>query len=204
MKRVVGLVGPIASGKGYVADYFERLGYKKYSLSDRVREEARSRGYEENRERLQDIGDILRATQGNSVLAQKTALLIREETSWDEDVVIDSIRNPGEIEYLREIFGATIIGVTAGADTRFQRSIERNYSSDPKTREDFDKAEQRDRGIDQAPYGQAVDACLELADVIIENNGTFEEFKKTVEGALRRIGIEEGYPKDENNPRRKR
>ena len=40
-KIVIGLVGPIASGKGTVIDILKNKGYTPYSLSDALKEEIR-------------------------------------------------------------------------------------------------------------------------------------------------------------------
>ena len=198
MRKVIVVVGPIASGKGFVADYLEQMGYQKYSLSDRVREETAGRGLEIERKNLQDVGDDLRRKRGKAVLAEMTAGLIKDD---EEKIVIESIRNPGEVEYFREKLGAVIIGVTANTQIRFERALKRG---DAKTRKEFDEAERRDRGIGQDQFGQAVDECLKLADVVIENNGTYEEFKEEVDEGLIKLGIEGNIISPEGNPRRKR
>mgnify|MGYP001604048024 FL=1 len=198
MRKVIVVVGPIASGKGFVADYLEQMGYQKYSLSDRVREETAGRGLEIERKNLQDVGDDLRRKRGKAVLAEMTAGLIKDD---EEKIVIESIRNPGEVEYFREKLGAVIIGVTANTQIRFERALKRG---DAKTRKEFDEAERRDRGIGQDQFGQAVDECLKLADVVIENNGTYEEFKEEVDEGLIKLGIEGNIISPEGNRERKK
>ena len=56
----------------------------------------------------------------------------------------------------------------------------RGKDYDPKTCEEFSKAEERDRGVGQALFGQQVEACLRLADVILDNNGTLQDFQNNV------------------------
>jgi dephospho-CoA kinase len=189
---VIGLVGPIASGKGVVADLLRERGFFYLSLSDRVREEAKRRGVPEERETLQNIGNELRLREGNDVLARRTADIIGTVSS--SNVVIDGIRNPAEIEYLRERFEARIIGVIASADVRFQLMQRRKRPSDPETREVFDRLEQRDRGVGEEDHGQQVEACLNLADVTVENpglgEGGLENLRKNAEEAFHYVGID--------------
>ena len=175
MQRIIiGLVGPIASGKGFLASHLTDLGFEYQSLSDRVRDEARLRSVELNRKNLQDIGNELREKFGGQVLAERTAILLLDS---ENPIVIDSIRNPGEIEFLRETLGVKIIGITAPEELRLEwylsRSRERN--EDGVSVEDFMRANSRDLGQGESISGQQVNKCLEMADYIIENNGSKEQ-----------------------------
>ncbi len=58
MQIVIGLVGPIASGKGTISEYLKSQGFVYFSLSDVVREETVARGLEMSRKNLQDVGMI--------------------------------------------------------------------------------------------------------------------------------------------------
>lgn len=167
-KIVIGLVGPIASGKGEVAKYLEQLGFKPHSLSDRVREEAYRRGVNPNRETLQNIGNELRAEHGNAVFAKRTFALL---SGNEKLLVIDSIRNPGEIEYLRQNLGARIIGVDAPEHLRLEYYLKRakHRGEDNATPESFYTANARDLGEGESASGQQVNRCLALADTVINN-----------------------------------
>jgi len=57
---ISGLTGPIAGGKGMVAELLKKKGFFYSSTSDRVREEIGERGMEITRENLQKIADNLR------------------------------------------------------------------------------------------------------------------------------------------------
>lgn len=192
MTIILGLTGPIASGKGTLADRLKSKGYVCISLSEEVRKEARCRGLPLIREVLQNIGDDLRIEFGNEILARRISKSIDELRTRGETqkIIIDGLRNPGEIFWLRKQYGMRVIGITADPEIRFQRVFERSKPSDPITREDFGKAEQRDRGIGQTESGHQVDACLVLADIVIENNGTYEELDENLQEILISFGIE--------------
>lgn len=175
MKIVVGLVGQMGSGKGEFSKFLREKGFTHYSLSDRVREEAKRRNLEPKRETLQDIGDALRKEFGNDILARKTEEIIAQ--SDNRLIVIDSIRNPGEVKYLKKKLGVYILGITAYPSVRLKRYLaSANY--DPKTSEAFFKASRRDSGEEEENYGQQVGACLKMTDSIIENNGSLEELRE--------------------------
>jgi len=171
---IIGLVGPIASGKGVLADHLREQGFKVFSLSDKVREEATQRGLALIRENLQNVGDDLRLHWGNQILAERTAFDLIGETG---NLVIDSIRNPGEIEYLRNFCNIKIIGVDAPAEKRLAWYIERakKRGEDNPDISEFVKSSQRDRGVDQKPNGQQVDLCLQKSDISFYNSGTKQD-----------------------------
>jgi len=178
MKQVIGVVGPIASGKGVLIKILQEKGYIVLSLSDVVRERTKEWGLEMTRENLQNVGDKLRKNFGSAFLAESIAPYLHRKPN--EKFVVDGIRNPAEVKFLKKEFNAYIIGITASATKRFELMQKRGKDYDPKTWEEFSKAEERDRGIGQALFGQQVEACLKLADVILDNNGTLEDFENNV------------------------
>lgn len=178
MKRVIGVVGPIASGKGVLISLLQKKGYAVLSLSDIVREKTKEWGQEMTRENLQNVGDSLRKKFGTSILAEMIAPTIKKNVN--EMFVVDAIRNPAEVIYLQKEFNAYIIGITASAKKRFDLMQKRGKEYDPKTWEAFAKLEARDRGIGQSEFGQQVEKCLALADIVLENNGSLNDFEKNV------------------------
>ncbi|EKD52657.1 MAG: hypothetical protein ACD_61C00279G0001 [uncultured bacterium] len=181
MKRtVIGLVGPIASGKGEVVKYLQKIGFTVFSLSDRVREEVLARGLPISRENLQNVGNELREVFGGQVLAERTLSMLSDT---EDPVVIDSIRNPSEIEFLREALGITVIGITASPETRLDWYLRRAFirGEDGLTEEDFNRANGRDLGQGENNLGQQVGRCLELADIVIENEDSKKHLLEAVE-----------------------
>lgn len=178
MVRIIGVVGPIASGKGVLIKILQDKGYNVLSLSDVVRERTKEWGLPITRENLQNVGDKLRKNFGRAFLAESAAPYIYKKPG--QKFVVDGIRNPAEVEFLKKEFHAYIIGITASARKRFELMQKRGKDYDPTTWEEFSKAEERDRGVGQEQHGQQVEACLKLADVILDNNGTLEDFQNNV------------------------
>jgi len=170
---IIGLVGPIASGKGEVAKYLKELGFAYQSLSDRLREDLVAIGVPLTRENLQNYGNLLRENYGNRILAERTAQMLEDA---EGNICIDSIRNPGELMYLRENLGAIIIGINAREEQRLIWYLQRSRArgEDGATAEDFYKAAQRDLGLGEGDSGQQVKACLELSDFVLYNHGSKE------------------------------
>ena len=166
---IVGLTGNIAGGKGIVGELLKKNGYKYFSLSEQVRAIAKQRG-EENAARavLQNIGNEMRANFGADILARLVGAEIF--ASAGNLIVIDGIRNPGEIEFFRKRPEFLLIAVIAPKVDRYERMLKRNRPSDPKNWEDFLIMDKRDMGQGESAHGQQVGACIESADFILPNN----------------------------------
>jgi dephospho-CoA kinase len=192
MEKTIVLVGPIASGKGTVAKMLARMGYAHFEYGDEVRKELALRGLPITREILQDVSDSLRLEFGTDILAQRIATSVGSLRSQGKatKAVIDGLRHPDEVQWLKKQLQAYVIGITIPSELRFQRLRVRGRSSDPKTSEDFAIAEQRDRGVGQPYYGNSVDECLPLANVIIANTGSREDLKRKLQETL--IALEIG------------
>ncbi|HEX7041755.1 MAG TPA: hypothetical protein VF189_00760 [Patescibacteria group bacterium] len=183
MYETVAVVGPLSSGKGILIDLLKSKGFVVYSLSNVVREKCTIWGLPHTRKNLQDVGNKIRQQFGPSMLAELSAASFKKENPGK--AVFDGIRNPAELKYLKKEFKILTIGITANQKTRFELLLKRNREGDPKTWEEFLKLEERDRGIGEESFGQQVDACLKMADVIFENNGSIEDFNRNISYFLR-------------------
>ncbi|MCX8158786.1 MAG: AAA family ATPase [Candidatus Pacearchaeota archaeon] len=180
---IIGIVGPIASGKDVVADILEKKGFIKLNLSSEVREEARARGIEINRKNLQDLGNEMRKKYGGGYWADR----ILKKMQIGKNYVISGIRNPEEILRFKLAGDFILIGVDAPDTKRFEWIKRRNKDSDPKTLEEIKAMDARDFGINEESYGQQVGKCMEFVEYKIINDGTLEELKEKVEDLLREI-----------------
>src|SRR5215472_3909944 len=115
---LIGLTGRNASGKGEVARYLQRKSFYYYSLSDAIRDEIRSRGEEPTRERLIIVGNELRQRYGSSILAERVLAKIED----DKHYVIDSIRNPAEVETFPTATHFNLNRIEAPSEIRYQQN----------------------------------------------------------------------------------
>lgn len=177
--KVVGLVGSLASGKGTVAEFFASKGYLVFPVSGPIKQEVIRRDLEITRKNMQDVGNEMRQKYGLDYWARE---LVKEiETGKMDKIVIDGLRSPGEVEFFKDFYHAYILGIDAPTEKRLTLVLSRKKEGDPKTRDEFEKWEQRDRGIGEESFGQQVDKCLALADSVIENTGTLEELLQKTE-----------------------
>ena len=173
---VIGLTGPNAAGKGEVASYLAVRGYASHSLSDIVRESAAKEGLPPTREHLIRIGNELRRAGGAGVLAEH--LLERVSAP----AVVDSIRNPAEVEALRRHPDFILLGVEASLEARFARTVTRNRAGDPATIEEYRRREAQENDSD--PNSQQLANTFSLADTVIANDGSLEALHQAIDEFL--------------------
>ncbi len=173
---IIGLTGPNAAGKGEVASRLRQHGFRIHSLSDVVREVAAACGLPAEREHLIRIGTELRRDHGPGVLAQRIS-----ERLGDRDVV-DSIRNPVEVEELRSVRGFLLLGVGAPQRVRFERSMQRARPGDPQSLGEFRRREAQENTAD--PAAQRLDATFTLADRILTNDDGIDALHLAVDRLL--------------------
>ncbi|MFH1574037.1 MAG: AAA family ATPase, partial [Acidobacteriota bacterium] len=170
---IIGLTGTNAAGKTEVCNYLISRGFEYHSLSDEIREEIRRRGQEITRERLIEVGNELRGRHGAGVLAER--VLARLDGSCN--AVVDSIRNPAEVEVLRRRADFRLVAVDADPALRFQRSRLRGRESAAATLEQFIQEEGRELASAD-PVAQQLTATYQLADLTVANNGSLEELQQ--------------------------
>jgi len=177
-KIIIGLTGPMAGGKGIVAEYLKGNGFYYSSTSDRIREECRKRKMEINRDNLQDIGDELRRKFGPEVLAKRTWKMVEKYPL----AVIDSIRGIAEVDFLKTKPNFYLIGVTAPRKIRCQRLIARQRElEDPITWKEFLFYDKKDFKSGQGKFGRNITACLSKTDLLLHNNQKVKDLEKKVE-----------------------
>jgi dCMP deaminase len=176
---IIGLTGTNGSGKTVVSDYLKSRGFEYHSLSDEIRHEIRNRGVEITRDVLIEVGNELRAQSGPGVLADR--ILARLESG--HNYVIDSIRNPYEVEVLRSRPDFSLLAVEADETVRFERSRERGRENAARTIEQFREEEARELDSDN-PSGQQLNATRQMSDLTITNNGTLDELHRQLDRLL--------------------
>jgi dCMP deaminase len=178
---LIGLTGRNAAGKGEVARYLQRKSFYYYSLSDAIRDEIRARGEEPTRERLIIVGNELRQRYGSNILAERVLAKIED----DKHYVIDSIRNPAEVETFRTAKNFKLIRIEAPPEIRFQRILSRQRESDPRTLEEFVTLENREAEGDDT--SQNLVKVELMADHVLSNDSTLEKLYPKIDELLMRL-----------------
>jgi len=182
---IIGLTGRIASGKGEVAEFLKKKGFKYYTISQKIRETAAIIKLPIKRESLQDLGNLVRKHEGAGAWIKR---IIAENLNdiKNRDYLIDGIRNPGEIEELKKTGNFVLVSIDAPFEIRYERVLKRNKDSDPKEYEEFVKIDARDFG-EENQEGQQVGKCMAMANFHLVNDSTLEEFKRKIENLCLQI-----------------
>lgn len=178
-KLTIGITGPFGSGKSTAAKFFESKGFYKVVLSYFLEDEAKKRGIKiMTRKILQDIGNEWREKFGRGILAKK-ALEYFDKNKL-EKVVIDGIRNIGEIEELGKGSNFLLLAILANRKIRFTR-VQKKKEREKLTLDLFKTLDMRDLGINERITGLQGAYCIAVADVYLTNNKTKKEFIEKLE-----------------------
>jgi len=171
MGLILGLTGGLCSGKGTVGEYLESKGFIVFSLSDMLRDEITNRGQEITRDLLRLVGNELRTDYGPGVLGLKAKEKIEAYSNFKNmKFAIDSIRNPAEVESLKELSNFHLLNITANPETRYRRAAVRNREGEHIQSYDAFVASER-RELESAnPNTQQLLKTYRMADDIVEND----------------------------------
>ena len=174
--RLIGLTGTNGAGKGEVAAFFQKKGYAYFSLSDLIREELRKKGKELSRDNLIQMGNKLREKFGADVLARRIMEKVKGKA------VIDSIRNPHEVSFLRKQPGFILLAIDAPVELRYERIRRRGRQESATTLQEFIAKEAEE--MTHIEKGQQLKACMSLADFKILNDGSLDSLHNKLEKFL--------------------
>lgn len=194
MKRlIIGLTGAFGCGTSFLAEnFFEKMGFERCSLSNVLKEKYKLEvGEELKRSALQEYGNQLREKDASFLAKELDQSIISKHS--EKNYVVESIRNPAEINYFRNKYPEFIlIGVFADYDVRWER-VKGTYNN---SKDSFDADEQRDQGLLQPDHGQRISDCFFESDLIISNNDTiicspdnenFDNMSKKIEAYLKAL-----------------
>lgn len=177
-KLIFGITGQIAAGKDTVANYIiSKTNAKTFKFSQVLRDVLKRIHQESTRDNMQKLSTYLRQNFGEDILAK----IIYEDikSSNDEVIVIDGVRRYADIESLKQLDGFKLVYVDTSLENRYIRITQRMENADDKTKtfDDFKKDNE------QEAESQISD-LKNIADIIIDNNGSVEELYKQIDGIV--------------------
>lgn len=180
--KAIGLIGTIGAGKDTVSDYIrDRYRFDVITMGDLVREVARERGVEANRDNLTAIQKEHVERFGGDYWIRKVVERVRQNR-W-EKVIINGIRRPVDAEVAKNSFGNDIVMVLVDADVkvRFSRLQRRGRVGDPKTMEEFMHQEQSE--FEKFDFKNT----LKHVEKTIHNNTTIGDLHKSTDALLKSL-----------------
>jgi len=179
---IIGITGTLGAGKGTVVEYLMTKGLHHYSAREFITREIIKRGMLVNRDSMVRVANDLRAQHGPAYVI---ASLYEEAAAVGGDCVIESIRTSGEVAALRAKPKFMLLAVDADQVRRYQRIVERGTETDRIDFETFKSNEEREMA-NSDPNKQNIGACIAQADVVLHNNGSFEDLYAQVDKVLQK------------------
>ncbi|PIR76321.1 MAG: hypothetical protein COU32_02890 [Candidatus Magasanikbacteria bacterium CG10_big_fil_rev_8_21_14_0_10_42_10] len=174
-KLILGITGNMASGKTTITDYIkEHYGGVSFRFSTMLRDILTRIHVDATRDNLQQLSTFLRATFGEDLMSKVIAEDVKEAT--DAIIIVEGVRRPSDVAYLKAIPGFHLIAVTADIRTRFDRITKRSENPDDQTKtfEVFEKEQTQEAEI-------KIDEISHEAEVLIDNNGDLDTLYKKID-----------------------
>lgn len=179
--QIIGITGTLGAGKGTIVEYLiKNKGFHHYSVRQFLIEEIEKRGLPINRDSMTSIANELRAANTPFYIVGELYIQAIES---GKNAVIESIRTPGEVEFLQQQGDFKLIAVDANPKIRFDRIKIRKSSTDNIDFETFLSNEKREMTTTD-PNKQNLKKCIEMADIVITNNGNMADLLIQLEEKL--------------------
>jgi len=182
---IIGITGTISSGKDTVAEIIsKKLDYPIFTFSNILEKEMNKKNIKSTRKNFQNFADNLRQEQGSDVLAK-----LLYENSPKNNMIINGFRNLAEVKYFKNLKDKKfiLISVDAPQKLRFKRGLKRKRTADSETFEEFVERDKRSMGARNVDFTQNIKLCMDQADKLIINDGSFKKLKQKIENLLKII-----------------
>ncbi|TSC67110.1 MAG: dephospho-CoA kinase, CoaE [Parcubacteria group bacterium Gr01-1014_73] len=180
-KIILGLVGPIASGKDASKKYLEKkYGASGCRFSSILRDILERIDLPNSRENMQGLSTILRQKFGEDILAKAIAA---DAVKFKSNiVVVDGVRRSADIKFLNKIQGFALVAIDAIPKIRYERLVKRaeNAGDAKKTYKQFLKDHQYETEL-------AVPTLMKKAKFKLDNNGSFADLYKQIDKLIKNL-----------------
>lgn len=177
-KKIFGVTGLMACGKGTVAKYFaEKYNADTFRFSTILRDVLDRLYLPQSRENFQKITPMLLDLFGTDLLSK---IIAQDVAKSNKDIIIvEGIRRFPDIEYLKKMPGFKLVAIEVDAKIRYQRLVARseNPGDAEKTWEQFLEEHKAATEID-------IPKLMEASDIKINNSGSVEELYKQLDNLI--------------------
>jgi dephospho-CoA kinase len=178
-KKLILITGMSGSGKTTLANKFRARGVATVTMGDVIRGLAREKGLSPTPENLGRLAIEIRDEGGDPAVANLCVEKINDLP--DDMVLVDGIRSIKEVEVFDDKFEVVLVAVFTSQKTRFARLSARGRSDDPKELTTFKNRDDRELSF-------SLSHAIALADFILRNDGSLEDFENEFENLLTLIG----------------
>ncbi len=184
---IIGITGTLGAGKGTIVDFLtSKKGFNHFSVRGFLTAEIQKRNLPVNRDSMTSVANELRAKNSPSFITDQLFEMANQSSG---NCIIESIRTPGEIDSLRKKGRFFLFAIDAKTELRFERIRLRASETDHIDFETFIANENREMTTDD-PNKQNLKKCIEMADFVIENNGTPDELLEKMQVILSKINLD--------------
>ena len=175
MKLIV-TVGMPGSGKDELIAVAQSMGLATLKMGDLVRDETRRRGLGLSNANVARIASEEREKHGAGIWAQRALPKLIETR-----MLVDGCRSDSEVTVFRHNFGDLfVLGIFASPETRYERMKSRRRSDDGLSLQEF-----FDRDRRELKWG--IGSAFTLADGMIVNEGSLDDFRRSARATLERV-----------------
>lgn len=181
-KIIIGLVGPIASGKGVTKKYLEtKYGAKHCKFSTPLRDILIRLKIEISRDNIIDLSTMLRERYGQDLFSK---VITSDASRLDADVVVvDGVRRLDDIEHLSTLPHFHLIKVDADPKVRYERLKIRNENIGDSEKSFAEFMEDHERETEAT-----IPEVMERAEYSLNNDGDLEDLYRQIDSLISKIG----------------
>jgi uridine kinase len=180
--RIVGIAGHARSGKTTAAQHLGRtFGAKVFRNSEIISHIISRTGMTRDRITYARLSTAIFDVFGNDIIARHWLRVIGEAPSTPVHVV-EGIRYLEELEIYRASSHFILLGITSSNENRFFRSGKAADSEKDRGRTYEEFLEQK-----QLRNESFVDSIVAQANLVIENDGSMEEFTSRIDAAMAKL-----------------
>ncbi len=164
------LTGMPGSGKDEFVKIAREMGYSDVHMGETVKEFAKEAGIPMVDKEIGQFASSERKLHGMEIWAKRTA----ERINDPERTIVDGLRNIEELEFFKGHYDSVIVvAIYANRQERLNRILKRNRIDDVRNENELEMRDGR-----ELTWG--IGRTISLADHMIVNDGTLEEFHTKV------------------------
>ncbi|MDR0778375.1 MAG: flagellar hook-basal body complex protein FliE [Methanomassiliicoccaceae archaeon] len=174
--RLIIVTGMPGTGKEEFLNVASDMGIRFIRMGDVVRETYQFRDAACKEMSVGEFAEYERKKHGYDIWAKRSL----ERTNGDV-FLVDGCRSIDEVNAFRSLTDdVTLVAIHSTPETRYRRLVKRNRDDAPATLEEFIKRDEREMG-----WGIA--KTIALADVMVPNDTTLEDFHAASKNVLERL-----------------
>lgn len=172
--KVIAFTGMPASGKSEAVQIAKDKDVPVIRMGDLVWEETRRQGRPLDDKNVGSVATSMRKEYGMDIWAKRTVEKIRS-LKQASVLVIDGVRNREELACFKKELGLdfVLVAIQASDEQRRKRAIARGRTDDSTDRRDLEERDKRE-------ISWGLQKVIADADIVIQNKGSLEEFRKQI------------------------